>query len=561
MFETMKKSSQVLTAVVFYWIVSISLVFINKLLFSGKSFQVNAPLFITWSQCLVTVFCCYALGGLSWTKMPQFEVHWKTCVQLLPLSFIFTLMVVFNNICLKYVEVSFYQVARSLTIIFNVALDFMLLGQQTSPAAIFCCLIVVSGFWLGNREELRWSLIGVISGVTSSFFVAMNAIYVKKMYPFVDNDPWKITLYNNVNACLLFLPFIYFSGEVNTLMSSENVSNPSFWIMLSMSGLLGILISFATATQIKYTSPLTHNVSATAKAAAQTAIALLLFQNPVTGLGLASICIVLLGSLSYSIVRRRDLIMKLRILFLGDTGVGKSSLIQDLCSYSGSVQTSLHESLRPTKGFSISCIILPLSVERETMERKTIVELWEWGGFPTSTSVFQRAFRSVPFDGIVFVYDLTISSTRDSLWKYWAVQVQNSFGDVEGGIERDNRNSYSFWRESGSLKKAGETLRYLFLQILSSVLPYVNQQWKEKMETYYLYELSQQFPVAVIGKKSDIWSQRRKLKLHKSNPTHDKNIFYGPFHTEQAIVGQDRCFWNFLSAVLERKSNKINKYY
>lgn len=83
-----------------------------------------------------------------------------------------------------------------------------------------------------------------------------------------------------------------------------------FQVMLSMSGILGILISFATANQIKYTSPLTHNVSATAKAAAQTAIALLLFRNPITGLGLASIGIVLLGSMSYSIVRRREMLQK-----------------------------------------------------------------------------------------------------------------------------------------------------------------------------------------------------------------------------------------------------------
>lgn len=92
----------------------------------------------------------------------------------------------------------------------------------------------MSGFWLGNREEIRWSLIGVVSGVVSSFFVAMNAIYVKKMYPLVDNDPWKITLYNNVNACVLFLPFIYFNGEIGTLLSSENVKNLSFWSMFDL---------------------------------------------------------------------------------------------------------------------------------------------------------------------------------------------------------------------------------------------------------------------------------------------------------------------------------------
>lgn len=36
-------------------------------------------------------------------------------------------MVTFNNLCLKYVEVSFYNVARSLTIVFNVGLSFTIL--------------------------------------------------------------------------------------------------------------------------------------------------------------------------------------------------------------------------------------------------------------------------------------------------------------------------------------------------------------------------------------------------------------------------------------------------
>ncbi|GJQ11527.1 hypothetical protein GpartN1_g4070.t1 [Galdieria partita] len=246
--------------------------------------------------------------------------------------------------------------------------------------------------------------------------------------------------------------------------------------------------------------------------------------------------------------------MKLRILFLGDTGVGKTSLIQNLCSSAGSVQTRLRESLKPTKGFSISCIVLPLSVERDTIESKTIVELWEWGGLATSTSVFQRAFHNIPFDGIVFVYDLTISATRDRLWKYWAVQVQQSFGDVEGGKERDNRNSFAFWREGLSLNRVGETLTYLFFELLSMV-PIVKKHWKEKTETYYLSLLSRQLPVAVVGNKSDIWSQRRKLQL-KSTPI--DGIFYCQLNAEQ--VSQDRSFWNFVSAVLERKSNEINHY-
>lgn len=40
--------------------------------------------------------------------------------QVLPLSFIFVGMISANNLCLKYVGVSFYYIGRSLTTVFNV---------------------------------------------------------------------------------------------------------------------------------------------------------------------------------------------------------------------------------------------------------------------------------------------------------------------------------------------------------------------------------------------------------------------------------------------------------
>lgn len=293
-------------AVSFYWVISISMVFLNKTLLGSRD-VVSAPFFVTWSQCVVTVLFCYISGWLRILSVPPFELRTDILPQILPLSCVFTAMIVFNNLCLKYVEVSFYQVARSLTIVFNVIFDRLVLAQPTSLPAMACCAVVVSGFALGNVEELRWSLVGVLFGVTSSFFVAMNSIYVKNKFPLVDNDPWKITLYNNVNACFLFLPLIFVSGEIPILLTSELTRTPQYWALLACSGLLGVSISFATAAQIKYTSPLTHNVSATAKAAAQTIIALLVYKNPITGLGGLSVLIVLFGSLAYTLVRRAEM--------------------------------------------------------------------------------------------------------------------------------------------------------------------------------------------------------------------------------------------------------------
>lgn len=301
-----RQMSNIAMAVSFYWIISISMVFANKTLLGSTDVQ-SAPFFITWSQCVVTVLFCYIAGSLRVANVPPFEVRLDILKQMLSLSLVFTSMIVFNNLCLKHVEVSFYQVARSLTIVFNVIFDFFILGQITSLNAMGCCALVVFGFALGNIQEMRWSLIGVVFGVASSFFVAMNSIFVKKKFALVDNNPWKITLYNNVNASFLFLPLILLSGEVTTIMVSDLTSSPYYWFLLFCSGLLGVSISFATAAQIKYTSPLTHNVSATAKSAAQTVIALMVYKNPITALGGLSVFIVLVASLMYTLVRRAEM--------------------------------------------------------------------------------------------------------------------------------------------------------------------------------------------------------------------------------------------------------------
>lgn len=308
---TSRAMSAIFFAVSGYWLISISMVFLNKTLLSGEEHKLDAPLFITWYQCVCTVIACYVLGTMGNPNIPRFELKRDIVKQIVPLSCVFTAMIVFNNLCLKYVEVSFYQVARSLTIVFNVIFDFIVLGQRTSLPATLCCALVVSGFLVGNQNELRWSLQGVVFGVTSSFFVAMNAIYMKKKYPLVNNDPWRLTLYNNANAVVLFLPLIIMSGEPQKILMSPNIYRLSFWGMMSIAGVFGVLISFAAAAQVKYTSPLTHNVSATAKAAAQTVIALAVYKNPINFWGGLSVAIVLVGSLFYTLVRRTEMKKKM----------------------------------------------------------------------------------------------------------------------------------------------------------------------------------------------------------------------------------------------------------
>ena len=55
---------QIAGAVALYWFVSISLVFVNKNLLSGYQ-GFDAPIFVAWFQCVVTVAMCYASYTMS----------------------------------------------------------------------------------------------------------------------------------------------------------------------------------------------------------------------------------------------------------------------------------------------------------------------------------------------------------------------------------------------------------------------------------------------------------------------------------------------------------------
>lgn len=305
----------IFAAVSSYWICSIGLVFINKHLLSSPDIELDAPLFITWYQCLVSLILCFTADLLSQTfprliTFPRMAVDLKLCKAVLPLSLVFVAMITFNNLCLKYVGVSFYYVGRSLTTVFNVICSYLILGQKTSRNALLCCLTIVAGFFLGvDQEDVAGTLsvIGVIFGVLASLCVALNAIFTKKTLPMVGDSIWRMTMYNNLNAVLLFLPLMLFTGELGTIPYSPNIVAPTFWLLMTLSGFFGFIMGYVTGWQIQATSALTHNISGTAKAAAQTVIAVGWWREVKPILWWLSNLVVLVGSAAYTWVQKRDM--------------------------------------------------------------------------------------------------------------------------------------------------------------------------------------------------------------------------------------------------------------
>lgn len=68
-------------------------------------------------------------------------------------------------------------------------------------------------------------MLGVISGLTSSLFVALNGIYTKKALDVEEMDSVKLTLHINVNASFLLLIPSIFTGQVRSYSGRSIVSS------------------------------------------------------------------------------------------------------------------------------------------------------------------------------------------------------------------------------------------------------------------------------------------------------------------------------------------------
>ncbi|XP_068429150.1 GDP-fucose transporter 1 isoform X2 [Clinocottus analis] len=307
------KAVKIGAVVALYWFVSITMVFLNNYLLDNR--DLDAPLLVTFYQCVVTVVLCWLMQLLSQMcpgliDFPAVRFDLKTSREVLPLSVVFIGMITFNNLCLKNVGVAFYTVGRSLSTVFNVLLSYVVLKQTTSLQAVLCCGVILGGFWLGVDQEgltgsLSWT--GVFFGVLASACVSLNAIFTKKVMPAVDGNIWKLSYYNNVNACVLFLPLVILSGDLGRLAGFSRLWDLGFWGMMTLGGAFGFAIGYVTGLQIKFTSPLTHNVSGTAKACAQTVIAVMYNSSTKSLLWWTSNMMVLGGSSAYTWVKSREM--------------------------------------------------------------------------------------------------------------------------------------------------------------------------------------------------------------------------------------------------------------
>ncbi|KAA1474421.1 hypothetical protein DENSPDRAFT_931641 [Dentipellis sp. KUC8613] len=286
----------------FYLVAALAMVMANKWVLNVTT----APLFFLLTQLVIAVVLFLASHALGIIKVPL-HVDAQLIKGLVPMVGLNVIGLSSNNYTLKFVDASFYQVARGLVLPLTVATSYVFLHSRPSLRILVSCALVTSGFFIGVfLDGTKVSTLGVFFGVASSLTTAFHAVVIKRSLDVVGGSALNLSWYNNLLSAVVLAPCVVLVGEgpaVMALLSGQGAGLGTLFWGSFITGGLGFLMSIASTLSIKITSPITHMVSSAIRGVAASLLGMWLFGDILSSGRVWAIAVILFGSVYYTWVK------------------------------------------------------------------------------------------------------------------------------------------------------------------------------------------------------------------------------------------------------------------
>ncbi|EUD66792.1 hypothetical protein C922_02777 [Plasmodium inui San Antonio 1] len=295
----MKRNVAVVSSIGMYLLSSVTSVFVNKYVLMEGAVDTVLLIFIQHISCLLPlhIFKSYFMGTQD--KEGAHE-HMGSLYEglkhmwLIIASFNFTL--IFGNTCLKYTNISSYQLARSMTLPFNFLFSYFFFKQINFTFLMtVACLLVSAGFFVFSVDAVSTNFQSVLYGTTVSIVQAIHLNLLKKKLMIYQNKT--VLLYYNILYSSIIL-FIYLSirGEFFSIFRWSH--RVCFYLALSC--ISSIFVTFSSFLCIHYTDNVVFNMFGNVKSTMQTFISKFYHAEELNVYTLVGILLTTLGSFLYT---------------------------------------------------------------------------------------------------------------------------------------------------------------------------------------------------------------------------------------------------------------------
>jgi len=318
--------------VTFYMTSALTMVFVNKAVLNSSPTLPVTFLIVQLTMAVIllhvsTLFSPKVAKDVpKWNEVvPHAKQKWRSLWKVVSVNAIGLL---FNTLCLRDVDATFFQIARGLVLPLTIITSAICIRARPSLRVILAATGVTTGFLIGVapsispfafrdiplqtltsdfKTRLAASPLSLFYGFLSSLFIALHAVWIKSSLPALDNSAIALAWWSNFIGIFILAPIALLNGEVPVLISllydfSSDASR-TFLIGSLVTGVVGFFLCISSLISIKVTSPITHMFSSAARSVIQTLIGVSIFGDLLTVNRALSILVILIGTMFYTWVK------------------------------------------------------------------------------------------------------------------------------------------------------------------------------------------------------------------------------------------------------------------
>ncbi|XP_021724182.1 UDP-URONIC ACID TRANSPORTER 1-like [Chenopodium quinoa] len=304
---SIKKDMIFIGSLIILWYSSnIGVLLLNKLLLSNYKF--GFPIFLTMCHMSACAFLSY-ISIVILKIVPLQRVKSRSqFVKIVTLSIVFCGSVVGGNVSLRFLPVSFNQAVGATTPFFTALFAYLITFKREAWVTYACLVPVVTGVIIASGGEPSFHLFGFIMCISATAARAFKSVLQgillsdegEKM------DSMNLLLYMAPIAVVALVPAVFImEPTVLEVFASVGHQHKFMLIILILNSTMAYAANLSNFLVTKYTSALTLQVLGNAKGAVAVVISILIFQNPVTVIGIGGYTMTVLGVIAYGETKRR----------------------------------------------------------------------------------------------------------------------------------------------------------------------------------------------------------------------------------------------------------------
>lgn len=304
-----KLQNQALLSGLAYCFSSCSMILINKFVLSGYDF--NAGISLMLYQNLISVIIVTVLSFLG--VISTEPLTWRLIKVWLPVNVIFVGMLVTSMFSLKYINVAMVTVLKNVTNVITAVGEMYLFNKHHDGRVWTALFLMIISAISGGITDLTFHAVGYAWQIVNCFLTASYSLTLRrvmdtaKQYTKSGNlNEFSMVLLNNTLSLPLGILLIFIFNEVDYLFKTPLLRLPSFWLVMTLSGFLGLAISFTSMWFLHQTGATTYSLVGSLNKIPLSVAGILLFKVPTSLENSASIFFGLLAGVFFARAKMRE---------------------------------------------------------------------------------------------------------------------------------------------------------------------------------------------------------------------------------------------------------------